>query len=83
MLSRSLTSEEIARAYCQLIMVSTIGSNQIRAPTNNVAMCTLKVVYPDELGNNLDTSLKTSLYFYHQVKIRAVKQVWIKYVNHE
>ena len=56
MLSKSLTSEEIARAYCQLIMVSTIGSNQIRVPTNNVAMCTLKVVYPDELGNNLGTT---------------------------
>ena len=53
MLSKSLTSEEIARELINVLSVTySIHSNNLlaamrdRASTNNVAMNTLKIVYP-------------------------------------
>ena len=53
MLSKSLTGEEIARELISVLLVTySIHSNNLlaalrdRASTNNVAMSTLKIVYP-------------------------------------
>ena len=76
MLSKSLTGEEVARELISVVSVNygissgyILGAMRDRAPTNNVAMQTLKVIYPsvvdigcfshtiDHVGGNFKTPI--------------------------